>query len=600
MNKSLEFFFEKVSVSRQNLFAVLVMLCFAAYFFYYLAAFFAFLNTTMTDFSWGDVSWVHQAVHNFVSGRPLQTSVYYFSGDGVTGNLYPYANQLAMHLNLTPYLFSFGYKFFPGLNALYITVVAFNLGGSILFLFLLFRHYQPDRFLFKYSIVLALLLSPWFIGLITYKCLFPLYQGVFIMALHYFFLKEKRFLFAVTASLLVLISEDAALFLIGYAAFLGVYSVKRFYPFFSAALASGYTFLTIFILHPVFKMDMLTSHKVPADVVVRLGRVFKGQVSLNSTDIIFYLGLAAAVFVIVSLLSGRLRATALKKAGLMVFVAPSSHWFITFVNGGGHHPLPVFVMILLAATYLLASAEEPAGWGLARYRLVFSVPFFFGVVWYGHNSLPSMAIDSGTDFSESRTGIKPRARLFSAYKYTVANSTAVMASNTETVATVRAIPANESVVYWTNRTVEGFFVNRNDIWRFPSYYDRADCLVIQKNAQASFFSVALRGESGTSGAGDNSMLNITENSGSGLAASIGAGRQASSWNKAPISPTVVAAIREELVLRSATHIVQSETESVLVLKRKTSYKFPMPNSSLGFGWLENVPDFLRRLRLPLP
>ncbi|MDD2806177.1 MAG: hypothetical protein PHV33_11530 [Elusimicrobiales bacterium] len=570
-----------------------VLGCFAAYFVYYLSAFYAFLGTTLTDFSWGDVSWVHQAFYNFVSDRPLQTSLYYFSGDGVAGNLYPYANQLAMHLNLTPYLLSLPYKISPGLLTLYSTVIAFNVLGYPLFLFLILRHYGPRRFWYSYAALLAVLFSPWFIGLITYKCLFPLYQGVIILALHYAFLKENRPAFTAVALLLLLVSEDAALFMLGYAGCLAFFSGRKFFPLAAAALAAFYTGLSAFVLHPIFKLDMLTSHKVPADVVVRLGKVFSGEASINPTDVGYYAGLTGAVLAISMLLAGKPRGGALKMALALVLVAPSAHWFITFVNGGGHHPMPVFTMLLIAAAVLLSSGEEEQG-AFVPVRRLLALPLFFYVFWLGLYALPSMAIDTGTDFSQSRTGIKPRVRIFSAYRYTVENSSGVIASNRDTIAAVRAIPKDHSVVYWTNRTVEGFFVDRSDIWRFPSYYDRADFVVVQKNALAALFDLAPAVRPADLKWPDNSMLNISETPAASFPALLSRGIQTSSWQKAPVSAEAVALLRKELSFPGGRYIIHSENENVLVFKRKVRYEFPMPKSSLGFGWLSSAPRFFRR------
>src|SRR5579872_7114291 len=41
--------------------------------------FFVFLNLTLTDSSWGDITFEVQVAYNFVHGRPFNTSVYRLS-----------------------------------------------------------------------------------------------------------------------------------------------------------------------------------------------------------------------------------------------------------------------------------------------------------------------------------------------------------------------------------------------------------------------------------------------------------------------------------------------------------------------------------------
>jgi len=529
--------------------------------------FFVLLNSGVSDYSWGDVSWIHQAVFNFLHGRPLQTSIYYYSGDGVIGNPHPYANQLAMHINLSPYLFSFGYWLFPGLTGLYATVMLFNIAGFSWLIFLLLRSQDPDGTPVKYPIAMTILLLSNFFDIITYKCLFPLYQGVFILALHHAMLKGRRNMFMATAALFFLVSEDAALFAVTYAMSLFLVCKKdRFYPGFLLAAAVGYLSAVMFVLQPALKTDMLTEGPVPSDIILRLGRFLRGESTFFFGDVRYYAHFVPAAFAAVFLLCKGVPARVYLGSFLLVASAPASHWFITLVNGGGHHLMPITTTVILAVILTMGAMKIERGRGLESFRLAAALGLFLFCLAGFHRKAPR--------------GPGPGEQALQA-----------MATNQATIAAMRSIPKEKSVVYWTSRNVEGFVVDRNDIWRFPSYFDLADYLVMQKDTQDTFF------EAGPETGGQETRspgLNIGKRGGSALISSLYAGTHHSSGKTARVSRRTIDLLLKDLVTDRKTHVVEREDEHVLLLRRRERHEFIMPRSSVGFGWIRNLPRFLGR------
>ena len=63
-------------------------------FFCKMTVFFIALNSMVSDYSTGDFNWIHQTVYAFFHQHPFQTSLYYFSGDGMVKNPFAYASNL--------------------------------------------------------------------------------------------------------------------------------------------------------------------------------------------------------------------------------------------------------------------------------------------------------------------------------------------------------------------------------------------------------------------------------------------------------------------------------------------------------------------------
>lgn len=578
-------------------------------------SFFFTLNSTLSDSSWGDVSWVHQQFYNFTTGRPLQTSIYYFSGEGVTGNTAGYANQIAMHINISPFILSFFYKLWPNLNMLYAIVILFNVIGFAVFSFLILKTFKKENLLSRFLIALTILLAGPLAPIITYKALFPLYQGVFLLALFYFSLAKKRIPFIVTTILFLLVSDDSALLGLTFAAVLFIYHFKdKFYSLFLGLSSVFYVVVAAVIVSPVAKFELLTIQNVSSDTIVRLQNLFNGMYTFNYRDIYIYrdfilavllisvllvgkvrrqylfgaacfsmaayfivaapfvpyvngggLHLILAVLLIGVLLVGKIRWQNLFWAACFIVAAPFSHWFVTFVNGGGHHLIPVYACIVIAVLILLSEFDL----NTVRWRFIPAV-FLVGLIYYQRRQVeyPLLSVPNAQYFHQQKS------------------------SNEAVIERVQNIPQESSLVYWTNRGIEGFIVNRHDIWRFPSYYGEADYLIIQKDAQETFFTT--RTNQFERKNCEKSNLNITRSQNNILNEALGCGFNFSTGRYANIPADVIELIKTELVDKQQTHVVESDNARFILLKRKVSSAIPQPESSIGMGWVNNIGPYFKK------
>src|SRR5262245_30787992 len=93
--------------------------CIILYLLVVLGIFFTSLNTASSDYSWGDISWIQQRVHNFWHGRLYQTSLYRIPSNGEMSSPYGYAHDFTIHTTFTQYFLALPYNLFPRLNTLY-------------------------------------------------------------------------------------------------------------------------------------------------------------------------------------------------------------------------------------------------------------------------------------------------------------------------------------------------------------------------------------------------------------------------------------------------------------------------------------------------
>lgn len=560
-------------------FIILFFICSTFFFLGVMILFFVNLNSTLSDYSWGDVSWIHQAIYNFFNGRPFQTSLYYNSGEGVIGNRFGYANQMAMHVNFTPYLITFPYILFPDLNWLYIIVIVFNIIGFSFFTRKLILHLSPQDADIKILFCLSFFFGGIFPALITYKCLFPLLLGPFILALYYYIIIRCRLAFFITAALIALLSEDSALWMISFGFYLFVFEKNlRGYSLFLLLFSGIYILLVTFILMPAVKYNMITDYTFASDIIVRLHRVFNGEYLLQFKNLFPVFGYALISFVIVFLLFGyrEIRKNELMKLSGLILIAPASHWFISYVNGGGHHLIPVASMIYLSLIILVVQLDLKNKNVITprQYRMLFLIIVMILLL-----------------FDLRYPGF---------WRSFIDRDNHQITSNKAVIKYVSQIPLDHSLTYWTNRGVEGFISNRSDLWRFPSYYDQADFLLIQKDAKQSFFSVNIPSgkfilQNSRQNKNGLPTLNISQDMNTDLNRILQkCGQHHSSGEKADINKGVVDRIINDLVYIKRSHIISINNEHMLVLKRIEKSNFAIPYSSIGFGWMKDIPAYVSK------
>jgi hypothetical protein len=233
-----------------------------------------------------------------------------------------------------------------------------------------------------------------------------------------------------------------------------------------------------------------------------------------------------------------------KKVLGLIFIAPASHWFIVITQGGGHHFIPIMACAFLALLLVAAKLELRP---IVALRIVAAILIF---IFY----MP----------------LSNTYKLVKHFPYfTDAKSIARMETNKSVLREIAALPNEAGISYWTNQGIDAFITSRNNVWRFPGYFDSADYLVIQKDADQTFFHAQ------------------AEIPGS-IETAIAEGKNYSTGAEIIIPDEMAKRIRLELVKVKTSHEVKVDTEHVLILKRKESAGLPCPESTLGLGWIKHI------------
>ena len=109
--------------------------CLLAAFLY--ASFFANFATTLSDWSGFGFTWTHQMFHNFLHGRPFQSSLFATLAAGrsvgFSANPHAFIHADVIHVNFTPYLFAWLWALHPTPASIYGLIFAWNLGAGAWF-----------------------------------------------------------------------------------------------------------------------------------------------------------------------------------------------------------------------------------------------------------------------------------------------------------------------------------------------------------------------------------------------------------------------------------------------------------------------------------
>jgi hypothetical protein len=511
--------------------------------------FFRNLESTLSDYSWGDVMYHVQVFHNLVKGKPLQMSLYHHPGHGVKANPAPFANQAAVHSNFTPFLFAPLFALRPDMEGLYALVVALNLISALLFGLLILRELRPKdaearAWLFAGTVLLSSLFR-----VAHYKNHFLLFGAPFFFAAHWLQLKGRFVPFLGAMLLLCLVGEDATLFALSYAAYLLVLEPgRRRYGAWALACGAAVLLIDVSLLMPAARFEMVRdndSHLLyklrhPGDFLASI-KLFPRSIRLVA---LFLPALAAAA----AACRWETRFSPARLAGL-ILLAPGSYWLVTLLSGGDNHLMPILWCLVVALVTVLAH-DWRVGPDARKAR---GLAALCALVFIGGG-----LVNLGRDF--------PRA-LDAAQR-------AQRESNRAVIAEIRSLPEEATVVLWTNETVLGFVANRRKLWFFPDFYDRADYFVAQKDALRSWYGL---GDPATARPGVETF-------------DLGFGT-AIRGDAVPIGPGLAEGLKKRL---GETHEVARESAQVLVLRRKTRLEFPETPSSIGFGYLRHLPAVLLR------
>lgn len=522
-----------------------------------LFCFFAYLNLYNSDFAWGDVAYMNQVFFNAVNGRWLQTSIIHYWSAGVSFNPFPYLHQFAIHVNILPYLLAPVYALWPSVNCLYASIILINLVSVWWFTprLLSGAGSTTDNSLKAHTLFAIMLFGP-YLRVITNKCLFLLFAGPLILAAYDSLQRKRRLLFFICGVLLCLIAEDAALFVCSLSLFAAIFHRGfRLTSFLTGTTAAAYLLFAALVLQPATKVNMVLNNQGSSDFFHRLWKIVTGQYSVFGRDLLLPLLFGMAALAIVSVFWGRAPHRQPWRFLSLVFVAPASHWIITAYNGGAHHLLPILLMIYIAlAEHIAGYPTAPVRINVRRvaYGILISCLVLFS---YGFRPfrLPT------TEIVLNKRWIAP---------------TETMIANRETAQVASRIPVGRSLTYWTNRNIEAFISNRSDAWRFPYYFDKADFLLMQRNATESFFAIR---QCDFQSASDPKILGT--------------------WNDSQQTTVLpnpdISRIAEFLLQKVGTHEVFEDSPTYILLRRKESYPLPIPEFTWGLGFIPDMNALLK-------
>lgn len=528
-----------------------------AFFFY--ASFFVNFSTTLSDWSGFGFTWTHQMFHNFLHGRAFQSSLFATldagSSVGFAANPYAFIHAAVIHVNFTPFLFAPLWALHPSPAAIYGIIFAWNLtAGAWLSRSILRRANPPDgrrRLLLAWS-VLA------FGGLLAVLCQMAqllLFAGPFMLGVYDAYLARRRWAFVLWIAALALVSEDAAMI----AACFGVYLLLfeedgRAYGAAALAVSVPYVLFVLAVLQPAARADLtLTGSTATAVVVKMLFSLSGGPLVSNLLSMLPLLAFLPAFGLAAGLFGVPDRRGLIRAAGLAA-VPAFLHWGECVVVGGAHHLLPPWFGLFLGLLSWLRDARGPA---LPRLAVVSAAAFFaVGLRLHaGHLPLkvkPALLRAAG----RSAQAAELERRVSGAE-----------ASNRAVIAAASSIPLERSLVFLADNRVSGFIVGRSRVWDFPEHYDRADYLLVQKDAIDANYS--FKPAPGTS-----------------LRETLKGTPRLNERNQ-KVGPEMVSAIRSSLLVDGG-YRVALENEHVLLLERVDRMPFEEPPATWGFGWTRGI------------
>lgn len=529
---------------------------------FFLSGFFINLNSTISDYSYGDISWWLQSEHNFVNGRPFQESIVswaQYKEIGVIRNPDAYVNILANHSNITSILIAAPFYFVkPTIYTLYIIVIALNYFALAYFSFRIVQHLSPKQVWIKTLLVFSLFLAGSFLRVIQYKAHPILFSAPLIFGAYYMFLKKRLAWFTLLTLAIILISEDAAMFVISFSLYLLIFEEHaRRYAIVASSMAFAWLAAVIYFIQPAARAHMVMSTGSLSGGLLK--SFFSKGISLGILlgrlteykEIFLFL----PAFLIVLILVKRRpdTKTGWKIAGL-IFLAPIVHWGISLMFGAGHHIAPIVYMTYLALLLFVGYSDQVydfADLALSPRVLLASVTVIF------------LATNTLIMWHNVPVYLQPRLfRMagFSAKSQEVEEDLAEISSNRYFIKTVSRIPKTNSLSFVGNKTVQAFLVERSDVWSFPDYYAQSDFVAIQKDARH----VLVRFNSSAENI-DKAVTNSSED--------------------LPISPKMCDRFLAELVRIRRTHRVALNNNKILLLEKLDKRRLPMPEYTRGFGFL---------------
>ena len=513
-----------------------------------IAVFFYEVNSTLSDATWGDIAHYNQIAYNFTHGRPLQTSVYRSCAGALwSNNPFPYLHSFNIHVNFTPYLFLWPYKFMPNVNAVYLITILSNVIGFLGIGWLIMRRLSTskDRFtLYALACSLFFLALP-FTRVVFYKGQYMLFGGPLAIAAYYFYLRRNRFMLLISGLLLCGVDEGMPLFVFSFSAYLFIFEKEmRRTALLMGITSLVYTVLAYFVIQPACEVGMPIIYandlvgRLKLHVTGRFGHTENGFIQCT----LIFMRIAVALAVM-ALFSGFKKGADWKRPIGLIVAAPASHWLLYLTEMGQHHPIPVLACIFLAFLVIASKLELYPVTSVRMAAAVFICSALFLANVY-------LLVKNSPDYSDAK-------------------SIARMETNKAVLRVISALPKDAGISYWTNQGIDAFITSRNDVWRFPEYYDLADYLVIQKDADHTFY-------------------RLKEDASGTIEAAIKGGKWYSSDSWISVPAEAVSRIEHELVDAKASHEVVEDNPHMLILKRKEKANLPCPEFTIGLNWVKNI------------
>ena len=531
------------------------------------------LNTTVSDFSSSDAPFINQYYYNFFHGRMAQISIYteFFSQ---FINPHPYLNFWVFHFNiLAGAIVGLFYIFLPGINTMYAVILAINYIGFAFFTYKIMERLSPSHAYLKSLLAFSVFVLNGYLRQVLLSGMPITLCGPFILAAYYFLISGKRVPFFLTVVSLCLITEELAVFMLTFLTVMWFFEKRsRKVIYLSMAFAAAYFILWNFILQPALRYDLIpVTGNAQSMLLMRFRYMAGGGLSFllsipPKTALIvfsgFYLTILAAIAVY--RFFGFSRPPEWTRIFYFIFLAPIAFWAYGIYSLSGRHLFPIMAMTYIAFLLLLSAVNFNWKKRLSLFSSVIAV--FVSGIFLAVNvlvmapALPFSLRSAIWNIVKRHTG----AEIFNRNELQ-----GQIATNKETIKVIRTIPKDKSITFWGNYTLSAFITDRNDIWFFPLYYDRADFLVIQKDAKCSYF-------------GAEGMEDLNYNK-PGIQDKFYEGKY---WT---VSKKVVDRIKEELVDKEHAYRIFYDSSHVIILERLVKYKFEMPDNSMGFGWMENMP-----------
>lgn len=520
------------------------------------ASFFANFATTLSDWSGFGFTWTHQMFFNFLHGRPFQSSLFATldAGGSVGFSFNPHAfiHADVIHVNFTPYAFAWLWSLRPTPAAIYALIAAWNLLAGAWLSRSILKRGATDRFdqiRFAWGVLAAG-------GLLSVLCQMGqllLFAGPFMLGAYDAYLARAKPAFALWIAALSLVSEDAAMIAACFGVHLFLFEEDgRPYGLLTAAVAIPYLLLILFVVQPAARAELVLTGATTTSVVAAKILSLSVRPLLDNLWSMMPLAPMFPAFCLAAALFGIPDRRGLVRAASLAAVPALPHLGESVIVGGAHHLLPPWFGLFLGLLSWLRAARAPAP-HLERWAAAFAAAFFLLAVRVQAGHLPlrlKPALYRLAGKTDKAAGVER-------------SLAGERASNKAVIDAAAAVPPDRSLVFLTNNRVAGFIVGRSEIWDFPEHYDRADFLLIQKDAlDANYLFVPKAGEP--------------------LSATLAATRRENRRDQA-VTPEMTLAIREEL---AKTHRVAREDDHVLLLERLERMPFFNPPSTYGWGWVK--------------